>query len=165
MPPKASAGAKKRIPTAQTSNRYSSILKAPAPKADSAKIIKKSPEQYAPDFSWLGWKDLNPRNDGARTRCLTTWLHPKTNYLPACSFHHSGTSYIIPKTVLKVKLFCKNISFYRLGSSKIPAWQRIKRDSSQKPPSLCAFMISTPSKIFPDFKCEIAAERSRFRMR
>ena len=27
------------------------------------------------DF-WLGWKDLNPRNDGVRVHCLTAWLHP-----------------------------------------------------------------------------------------
>ena len=25
---------------------------------------------------WLGWKDLNPRNDGVRVHCLTAWLHP-----------------------------------------------------------------------------------------
>ncbi len=25
---------------------------------------------------WLGWKDLNPRNNGVRVRCLTTWRHP-----------------------------------------------------------------------------------------
>ena len=25
---------------------------------------------------WLGWKDLNPRNNGVRVRCLTAWRHP-----------------------------------------------------------------------------------------
>ena len=26
---------------------------------------------------WLGWKDLNPRNNGVRVRCLTAWRHPR----------------------------------------------------------------------------------------
>ncbi len=28
------------------------------------------------ELYWLGWKDLNPRNNGVRVRCLTTWRHP-----------------------------------------------------------------------------------------
>ena len=31
-------------------------------------------------FHWLGWKDLNPRNDGVRVHCLTAWLHPSLFY-------------------------------------------------------------------------------------
>ena len=25
---------------------------------------------------WLGWRDLNARNDGVKVRCLTPWLQP-----------------------------------------------------------------------------------------
>ena len=32
--------------------------------------------------SALGWRDSNPRNDGVKVRCLTTWLHPN-NMVPA----------------------------------------------------------------------------------
>ena len=32
------------------------------------------------DF-WLGWKDLNPRNDGVRVHCLTAWLHPNICFI------------------------------------------------------------------------------------
>lgn len=33
-------------------------------------------------FIWLGWKDLNPRNNGVRVRCLTTWRHPNIRFCP-----------------------------------------------------------------------------------
>lgn len=34
----------------------------------------------ASGFHWLGWKDLNPRNNGVRVRCLTTWRHPNISF-------------------------------------------------------------------------------------
>ena len=46
----------------------------PSPKLPSQ--MKRSTMFYHSASRWLGWKDLNPRNDGARTRCLTPWLHP-----------------------------------------------------------------------------------------
>ena len=49
------------------------------PTVDSGKMPKckkKESTLTGTLFCWLGWKDLNPRNDGARTRCLTPWLHP-----------------------------------------------------------------------------------------
>ena len=39
-----------------------------------AEIIKKLTQLR--ELCWLGWKDLNPRNNGVRVRCLTTWRHP-----------------------------------------------------------------------------------------
>ena len=38
--------------------------------------IKKQPLLLQEPLIWLGWKDLNPRNDGVRVHCLTAWLHP-----------------------------------------------------------------------------------------
>ncbi len=37
---------------------------------------KRSVHNKCTDQVWLGWKDLNPRNNGVRVRCLTTWRHP-----------------------------------------------------------------------------------------
>ncbi len=37
---------------------------------------KKTAPTIAGAVDWLGWKDLNPRNDGVRVHCLTAWLHP-----------------------------------------------------------------------------------------
>ena len=37
-------------------------------------------------FNLLGWKDLNPRNNGVRVRCLTAWRHPNIFIL----FSHSA---------------------------------------------------------------------------
>ena len=32
-------------------------------------------------FTWLGWRDSNPRDDGVKVRCLTPWLHPKISVI------------------------------------------------------------------------------------
>ena len=29
---------------------------------------------------WLGWQDLNLRNDGVKVRCLTPWLQPNVKH-------------------------------------------------------------------------------------
>ena len=39
-------------------------------------LKNKKPDALHLVFIWLGWKDLNPRNNGVRVRCLTTWRHP-----------------------------------------------------------------------------------------
>ena len=38
---------------------------------------KKASEKFR-SLVKLGWKDLNPRNNGVRVRCLTTWRHPSS---------------------------------------------------------------------------------------
>ena len=39
-------------------------------------LKNKKPDALHLVFIWLGWKDLNPRNNGVRVRCLTTWRRP-----------------------------------------------------------------------------------------
>ena len=39
-------------------------------------------------LNWLGWLDLNQRNDGVKVRCLTPWRQPNIEY-GAMSFHCS----------------------------------------------------------------------------
>ena len=31
-------------------------------------------------FTWLGWRDSNPRDDGVKVRCLTAWRQPNIAY-------------------------------------------------------------------------------------
>ena len=33
-----------------------------------------------PGSAWLGWLDLNQRNDGVKVRCLTPWRQPNIQY-------------------------------------------------------------------------------------
>ena len=60
------------------------------------------------DF-WLGWKDLNPRNDGVRVHCLTAWLHPSI-----CISASSGDLYSIPQCLKNVKHFPQIRIFQRI---------------------------------------------------
>ena len=43
---------------------------------ETAAAKKKKAVSLSKLLYWLGWKDLNPRNDGVRVHCLTAWLHP-----------------------------------------------------------------------------------------
>ena len=43
-------------------------------------LKNKKPDALHLVFIWLGWKDLNPRNNGVRVRCLTTWRHPNISF-------------------------------------------------------------------------------------
>ena len=45
-------------------------------------LKNKKPDALHLVFIWLGWKDLNPRNNGVRVRCLTTWRHPNIWFCP-----------------------------------------------------------------------------------
>lgn len=55
---------------------------------------------------WLGWKDLNPRNDGVRVHCLTAWLHPSLLFSCLLLFT-SADLYSIP-------LYRKNVNHFSL---------------------------------------------------
>ena len=52
--------------------------------------IKNLPSRAKPPRAgfWLGWQDLNLRNDGVKVRCLTPWLQPniKARLLPHPKF-------------------------------------------------------------------------------
>ena len=66
---------------------------------------KKGALQSAPCRNWLGWKDLNPRNDGVRVHCLTAWLHPNMVFRRTLSF---GDFYSIPHSMGLVKKKAEN---------------------------------------------------------
>lgn len=43
--------------------------------------------------TWLGWLDLNQRNDGVKVRCLTPWRQPNIEYgamKPIAPYHLCG---------------------------------------------------------------------------
>ncbi len=56
----------------------------------AGKHKKSADRKLSADSQWLGWKDLNPRNDGVRVRCLTPWRHPNRDYLNIISHFFSN---------------------------------------------------------------------------